>query len=208
MNDHELRAQYLAGTQRPAPAAPDGHLPSADAIFGLVSGEGSEAQRLKLLDIIMSDPDLRREYAILYSAQSGVGAAPVARRWSRPVRLALAAGIGIVVVGAGFMLRGRTAQTSLVRGDSAGITLVTPDANTSPAGGILAWKSDAASDDYVVELLSAGGDSVAAVVTRDTTLALAGTAGAEAAAAWRVIGRRSDGTTVTSPIRQLTAGAR
>lgn len=197
MNDEELRAAYRGWLDRQGTGAAPAR-PTPGEIAAVVAREGTEAERLAALDAIMRARPLEREFAYLAAVRSAAEGAEPSR--VRGGRLLVAAAVAAVAVGGALLLRQRPAADDLVRGD----------VRTQPApraDGLLAWPRDSAADDYVIEFTNAGGDSVAAVVTRDTVLARDAVPGAAAATAWRVIVQRGDGTRRSSAIHPLGPAA-
>ena len=199
MNDEELRHAY----QRSANAAPPGPHPEPEQLERIVNGEGSEAERLALLEHVLRCPTCRPELDLLRAASEGARAAHrqmPATRW-----LALAA-VAILVIGLGTLaLRSRrmTPRDDVMRGRAAAMSLIEPESGASIALPIhLTWHAVEGASSYRVELLSTSGDLIAAWTTRDTTLAISDSARVSASGTYDVWVRATlkDRTDLSSPI--------
>ena len=199
MNDEELRRAY----QRSAKAAPPGPHPEPEQLERIVNGEGSEAERLALLEHVLRCPTCGPELDLLRAAAEGARAAEhrvPATRW-----LALAA-VAILVIGLGTLaLRSRRMAPGddVMRGHSAAMSLIEPESGASVALPIhLAWHAVDGAASYRVELLSTKGDLIGAWTTRDTTLAIADSAHVSTSGSYNVWVRATlkDRTDLSSPI--------
>jgi hypothetical protein len=199
MNDEELRGVY----QRSAKAAPPGPHPEPEQLERIVNGEGSEAERLVLLEHVLRCPTCGPELDLLRVASEGARAAHrqmPAARW-----LALAA-VAILVIGLGTLaLRSRRMVPSedVMRGHSAAMSLIEPESGASIALPIhLTWHAVDGAARYRVELLSTTGDLIGAWTTRDTTLAIADSAHVSTSRSYDVWVRATlkDRTDLSSPI--------
>jgi hypothetical protein len=205
MNDEDLRREY----QRASRSAPPGPHPEPEELERIVNGEGSEAERLDVLDHVLQCPTCGPELDLLRTAAEGSRAAErraPATRW-----LALAAA-ALLLVGIGtFTLRGRhngIPSQDVMRGNADAIAVIEPAARSSFALPIhLAWHPVSGASTYRVELLSAKGDLVHAWTTRDTTLVIADSAQVSPGASYDVWVRatRADRTEISSPLVRFSA---
>jgi len=199
MNDEELRLEY----QRSSKAAPPGAHPDPEQLERIVNGEGSEAQRLVVLEHVFQCPTCGPELNLLRAASAGARAAhrqtPVAR-W-----LALAA-VAILVIGlGGLTLRSRrmTPNADVMRGRVEAMSLIEPASGANLERPIrLTWHAVDGATSYRVELLSTAGDLIGAWTTRDTSLAISDSARVRPSSSYDVWVRATlaDRTDVSSPI--------
>ena len=199
MNDEELRRAY----RRSASAAPPGPHPEPEQLERIVNGQGSEGERLALLEHVLRCPTCRPELDLLRAASEGARAAHrqmPATRW-----LALAA-VAILVIGLGTLaLRSRrmAPRDDVMRGGAAAMSLIEPESGASVALPIhLTWHSVDGATSYRVELLSIKGDLIGAWATPDTTLAIPDSAHVSASGTYDVWVRATlkDRTDLSSPI--------
>jgi hypothetical protein len=199
MNDEELRRAYRHSSK----SAPPGPHPEPEQLERIVNGEGSEPERLALLEHVLRCPTCGPELDLLRAASEGARAAHrqmPAARW-----LALAAA-AILVIGLGtIMLRGRRIAPSddVMRGHSAAISLIEPASGAVLGSPVrLTWHSISGATSYRVELLSTKGDLIRAWTTRDTTIAISDSARVGASGSYDVWVRATleDRTDVSSPI--------
>jgi hypothetical protein len=199
MNDEELRRAY-----RELPkAAPPGPHPEPEQLARIANGEGSEAERLVLLEHVLRCPTCGPELDLLRAASEGARAAHrqmPATRW-----LALAA-VAILVIGLGALtLRSRriVPGDDVMRGRAAAMSLIRPESGATLALPIqLTWHAVDGAVSYRVELLSTTGDLIGAWTTRDTSLAIADSARVRTGGAYDVWVRATlkDRTDLSSPI--------
>jgi hypothetical protein len=199
MNDEELRREY----QRSTRGVPPGTHPEPEQLEKIVSGAGSESERLAMLEHVLRCPTCRPELDLLRAASEGARAAerPMpATRW-----LALAA-MAILVVGIGaLVLRGRGAAPAadVMRGHQQALSLIEPAAGDRIAAPVrVTWHAIDGATSYRVELLSTSGELVASWNTSDTSSAIPDTAHVRANDAYDVWVRATlaDRTEVSSPI--------
>jgi hypothetical protein len=199
MNDEELKREY----QRSARGVPPGAHPEPEQLERIVSGAGSESERLALLEHVLKCPTCRPELDLLRAASEGARAAE--RRMPATRWLALAA-MAILVVGIGaLVLRGRevTPAADVMRGQKQALSLIVPavgDRIRTPVR--ITWHAIDGAESYRVELLSTSGELVAAWNTADTTAAIPDTARVRANEQYDVWVRATltDRTEVSSPI--------
>jgi hypothetical protein len=199
MNDEELRRAYRQSSN----ATPPGSHPEPEELARIVNGEGSESERLVLLEHVLRCPTCGPELDLLRAASEGSRAAHrqmPAARW-----LALAA-VAILVIGLGtFALRSRRMAPGddVMRGRAAAMSLIAPkNGVTLPQPVRLTWHAVDGAVNYRVELLSTTGDLIGAWTTRDTTLAIADSAHVGTSGSYDVWVRATlkDRTDLSSPI--------
>ncbi|HMI59179.1 MAG TPA: hypothetical protein VK511_14080 [Gemmatimonadaceae bacterium] len=199
MNDEELRREY----QRSSRGAPPGGHPEPEQLEQLVSGAGSEADRLALLEHVLRCPTCRPELDLLRAASEGARAAE--RRMPATRWLALAA-MAILVVGLGaLVLRGRgvTPPADVMRGNRAAMSLIEPAVGDRVAAPVrITWHAIEGATTYRVELLSTSGELVANWNTADTSATIPDSAHVRANDQYDVWVRATlaDRTEVSSPI--------
>jgi hypothetical protein len=168
-----------------------------------VSGEGSEAERLDLLEHVLQCPTCGPELDLLRAANEGARAAE--RRMPATRWLAMAAA-AILVVGIGTLVlagRRRAPDADVLRGHAQAISLIEPVTGESAASPVrLAWHAVHGATSYRVELLATSGDLVGTWNTPDTTLAISDSAHVDAHTSYDVWVRATlaDRTEVSSPI--------
>ncbi len=191
MNDEQLRAVYArTSPARPGCAAPE-------EILALVQRDGAEADRLRILDHVMSCAECRHDFDLIRAVESAgredaagaTGELPRVsatstpgphRSWLRqhaPV-LAAAAVLLPIGIGVGTLRQWRTTPRStadIVRGapenvaDAGGVIPILPEDGASSAEPVrLVWHAVQAAVRYRVELLRADGALVGGTTTTDT----------------------------------------
>jgi hypothetical protein len=203
MNDEELRREY----QRSPKVAPPGPHPEPEQLEKIVNGEGSEAERLSLLEHVLRCPTCGPELDLLRTAAEGSRAAE--RRMPATRWLAFAAA-ALLLIGIGSLtLHGRrlTPPADVLRGNAQSISLIEPSTGASIAGPVhLAWHRLDGATTYRVELLSTGGELIGSWNTPDTTLAIPDSSRVSSNVsydAW-VRATLADRTEVSSPIMRFT----
>lgn len=197
MTDEDLQRAYAAWLAAPAAERPAA--PPVEALRQLIERGGSEADRLALLDAALARPDTTREFALLHAARRSSGIADAGkpatlRRWVMAAATVLAVGL------TGTLAWQQLAPTDPLRG-TRGPIVVTDEWRDRP----LAWRAVPGAVEYRVEIVSAEGDSVQTVRTRDTALAQRlRLASLPADARWRVVAVHQDGSLTASPFRVLT----
>jgi len=164
-----LDARRLSGRERCV---------APEAMLSLLRQEGSEDQRLEVLDHVMGCGECRAEFELL-RAMEEAGAAttertapvlgPSLRRFAPP--LALAASLILVVT---FAHRSRSPEASDVeRGMADGITLLEPSAEIDEASPLtFAWKPVPGAERYELEVLDEKGALVWGAKTSGTSVTL------------------------------------
>lgn len=204
MNDDELRKAYQA--RRQPPAAP----PSPEELARLVSGEGTEQERVEVLDRALSTPEGARDLELL-RAISHAGRQDAQPRWWRaPGPLAVAASL-LVVLAVGVLSRRAPGpgETRGTPGADAPVLLQPADGARTAAPVRFAWRSVTGARAYRVELLTDAGTLVTSIETPDTTTAYAGapTTRGDSAYRWLVVALFPEGGEVASRPRRLTLTA-
>jgi hypothetical protein len=203
MNDEELRREY----QLSSSVTPPGPHPEPEQLEKLMNGEGSESERLELLEHVLRCPTCGPELDLLRTAAEGSRAAErraPATRW-----LALAAAV-LLMIGIGTLtLRGHrvTTPADVLRGKPESISLIEPAGGASIARPVqLAWHRLDGATSYRVELLSKDGELIGTWNTPDTTLAIPDSARVSANESYDVWVRATlaDRTQVSSPIVRFT----
>ena len=199
MNDEELQREY----QRASRGAPPGAHPEPEQLERIVSGAGSETERLALLEHVLRCPTCGPELDLLRAANEGARAAE--RRMPATRWLALAA-VAILVVGIGtLVLRGRgvTPAADVMRGHRQALSLIEPAVGDRLAAPVrITWHAIDGATSYRVELLSTSGELVAGWNTADTSSAIPDSAHVRANDEYDVWVRATlaDRTEVSSPI--------
>lgn len=199
MNDDDLRREY----QRSARSAPFAEHPKPEQLERIVTGGGSEAERIELLEHVLRCPTCGPELDLLRAANEGARA--VEPRMPNRQWLAIAA-VALLVIGIGtLVLRGRhvTPGADVLRGHTQSIALVEPAGGSSVALPLrLAWQPVNGAASYRVELLGTNGELIGSWTTPDTTLAIADSMHVSTNAAYDVWVRATlaDRTEVSSPI--------
>jgi hypothetical protein len=204
--DRDLRRMYEEALRAQANDQRRATVP-LDKIVALVEGTGSETERLTTLDAVMADEESAKEFELLRSI-----AANRPHKRSTGVRqpyvltsLALAAAVMIVAIPSiRSAFAPKTEEPS--RNVSQGAILLLPPTEATPASSRkFEWHSVRGAQDYVVEILTAGGTSVFSTRTADTTITLPANVRIEASTEyrWWVVSELSDGTQRRSAFRRL-----
>ena len=204
MNDDELRKAYQArGASESAP------LPSPEELRRLVAGEGTDQERLEILDRALSTPEGARELELL-RAISHAGREDTPRRWWRaPVPLAVAASLLLVAVGVLSRRAHGPDETRATPVDDAPV-LMQPVADARvPAPVRFVWQAVPGARAYRVEVLTDAGMLVTSIDTPDTTAGYTGgkVVGADSTYRWVVVALFPEGVEVASRPRRLTIAA-
>ena len=200
MNDDELRKAWQA--RHPGTSAE----PSPEELQRLVAREGTDDERLEILDRALSSSRGSRELELL-RAISQAGRLDQPRRWWRgTVPLALAASVLLVTVGV--LLRRDVAreETRATPADGSPV-LVAPATDAQVTDPVtFVWQAVPGARSYRVELLSDAGTLVTSIETPDTTArsALAGVARPDSSYRWVVVALLPEGVEVASRPRRVT----
>lgn len=176
MSDESLRELY-ARALATRDATERSACPAPEAMLALIRREGSEEQRLALLDHVMACSACAREFELLRAIeQAGAKAVRadegrvVGRiRWRRWAPLAAAAVLVVFALGPGRDLW--RPRPDVVRGGGETLALIGPAEAVTNAGPItFSWHSLPRAERYTVEVLTTGGQPVVARTTPDTTV--------------------------------------
>lgn len=168
MNDERLREAYERGLPASdnSPALDD---VQAERLRRLVEREGSEGERLRTLDMMLSSAEGRRELEIAWAAARA--ARPRRPSWQAYVvaaSLVLVAGTSVLL-----MARRRAPDVEALRGADSPITLVAPVGVVAPPRAThFAWRPIARAERYQLVVVDTTGTELYAIETRDTALAL------------------------------------
>ena len=168
MNDERLREAY----ERGLPASDDSRTlddVQAERLRRLVEREGSEGERLRTLDMMLSTADGRRELEIAWAAARA--ARPRRPSWQR---FAVAASLVFVAGSSALWMARRHADgVQPMRSPDSPITLMAPVGLVAPARAThFAWRPVARAERYQLVVVDTTGAELYATDTRDTALAL------------------------------------
>lgn len=168
MNETRLRALYAQMMQQRETQDRTSCV-SPEDLSSLVQRTVPVADRLALLDHVMSCVACHREFELLRA----VHAAVPRRRFTSTRWLALAASL-VLVVGSGLLwvtMERSQSPAGVTRGASPVISLVSPDAQTTASLPItFVWQSVPNAAHYVVEVFDSLGVAALSTTTSDTTL--------------------------------------
>jgi len=198
-DDQELRAAYEPALRESATThGPD--CPTETELFAAVRGEGSEAERLRVLDHALKCPACRRELALLHAVSTGelraVSRKIPERSWMNWVPAALAASLVLVVGLAGVArVRHRRAEDVTRAGAAVGPALVTPANGAAVRTGLVSfvWRSVPGVIQYTLEVDATDGTVLLSSPTRDTTFRAPIAATAVGENRWLVRAKLQDG---------------
>ena len=209
MNHHALRDAYERWLQK-AGSRPGSLEVPLERLDALVGREGSEADRLRTLDVVMSSAEGRREFEVAWAASRAAAEYGKTKRPSimRAWGLAAAA-LLLVSAGAGTAwVRSRSpgSTAELLRGVESPLPLVAPRDNAVPQRGVrFVWGGVATAQEYTLVVVDTAGHEVFARTTRDTSALLADsitlTAGAQYL--WWVQAAMPDGSTVSAVTERI-----
>ena len=204
--DEELRAAYTARPNQHA-RKHGRDCPSPEALLAALRGEGSEEERLRVLDHALKCDACRPELALLRSvsgaAEEKSSAAPAPRTWRRFAPMAAAAmivlALGVVSV-TQFLNRG----TNVMRGEANAVALITPPraAVVSPASASFVWHRVPGALRYTLEVDAADGTVMMNTMTTDTARVVRLSANT-GDARWWVRAHMDDGTEKRSEAREI-----
>lgn len=168
MNDERLREAYERGLPKSDSSRTLDDV-QAERLRRLIEREGSEGERLRTLDMMLSSAEGRRELEIAWAAARA--ARPRRPSWQG---FAIAASL-VLVVGTSVLLmaRHRAQDVDVVRGADSPITLVAPVGIVAPPRAThFAWRPIALAERYQLVVVDTTGAELYATDTRDTSLAL------------------------------------
>jgi hypothetical protein len=172
VNEHSLRDAYDQALRSRDTVEQSASLP-LDRLESLVSREGTEAERLRTLDVAMSSAEGRREFEVAWAAARA--ARVPKQRFSVPRWTAAAAAV-VLSVSLGVLWQGRppvAAVTETLRGAASPIELISPRGNQVRASGTrFAWHRVSTAGEYTVVIVDRAGNEVFATNTADTLVQL------------------------------------
>lgn len=195
MNDERLRSAYEEGLRRHGDSSSLDDV-AAERLRRLVEREGSDEERLRTLDTLLSSAEGRRELEIAWAAARA--ARPRPRTW----RVYAAAASLILVAGvSAIWWSQRTPTSDVLRSVDSPITLVAPlgEVSDSPQTRFV-WRAVPDIERYTLVVVDTTGAEVYARETQDTSLVLPDSVRLTAGRAylWWVQARRTGGVTVTA----------
>lgn len=204
MTIDRLRALYaliLARAARPRAVA----RLSVERILALVERRGSDTDRLRTLDTVMSDREYVVEFEIL---QSAISAGRTMRRrlhWSLG-SLGMAAAMFLLSVGITVVAKNWSTRPDALRGaNGAVVQLIAPAERVGSRAIQFSWKPVRGARDYEIEVLDADGLSTFVSTVQGTSVLLPASVrllpGTEYR--WWVVARRVDGTRIGAIPRRL-----
>jgi hypothetical protein len=206
MNDERLREAYERGlpTSDNARTLDD---VQAERLRRLVEREGSEGERLRTLDMMLSTAEGRRELEIAWAAARA--ARPRRISWQR---VATAASL-VLVAGSSalWMTRRHAEDVETLRGADSPITLVAPVGVVAASSARrFTWRPIARAERYQLVVVDTSGTELYATETRDTALALPDSVRLAPARTylWWVQATLADHSTVTAVTQRLVVAPR
>jgi hypothetical protein len=194
--DERLRAAYAHLVRDRAPADRAGCV-SPEDLLAVVERAGSDDERLRTLDHVMSCAPCRRDFDLLRaSTQAAIATAPRVH-WSRQPQFrvfALAASL-VLAVALGMYVRSSGDDAGgVVRGGAFALN----PARVLPDGGtLLSWRPvNVANARYQLTVLDDAGRSVVQTTVRDTMFVLADSLSTGRQLVWSVSAILADGTTL------------
>jgi hypothetical protein len=180
----------------------DTSCPDPEALLSLAEGAGPEAERLEVLDHVMSCSTCRQEFELLRALAV---ARPRERNWLRSW-MAAAASV-VLLAGAGYAVWWQMGPGDTVyRGADSGVELVAPESGGSVDGDVqFVWRGESGAFEYVLEILDPDGGSLLRRTTADTLVIvhLPDHPGLSGSVRWWVRARLDDGTEKVSETRPL-----
>lgn len=205
MNDERLREAY----ERGLPASDDSPTlddVQAERLRRLVEREGSESERLRTLDMMLSTAEGRRELEIAWAAARA--ARPRRPSWQR---FAVAASLVLVAGSSALWIARRHAEDEALRGPDSPITLMAPVGVVAPTRAThFAWRPVARAERYQLVVVDTTGAELYATDTRDTALALPDSVRLSPGRTylWWVQATLADHSTVTAVTQRLVVAPR
>ena len=154
LSDEDLRAGYSAGTRAPRRVhGPD--CPGPDVLLAALRGEGTEDERVRILDHALQCDACRPELALLHSVSTeGASSAPSGRvpfAWRRFVPVAAAASIALVSL---VVLKQFFNAENVMRGGTNDVELIAPPDNATLAAtsANFVWHSVPGAIRYTLEI--------------------------------------------------------
>jgi hypothetical protein len=191
-----LRAAYASMVQagRPADRA---RCASPEALLETVERAGTEEDRLRVLDHVMSCAACREEFDLLRTSAQAAVAAGGSAHWShRPaVRFLAVAASLVMVAGLGTYFRRMETQSASVLRGSQSFTLH-PARRLQAGGTALSWRPVPGRVRYDLAVIDDAGRSVVETRLADTLYVLADSLGAGRTMVWSVAVVMPDGSTL------------
>lgn len=200
MRDEELRRRYQDAMQQRDAGGHD--TPDPELVLRVARGEATEAERLRVLDVVMQSEELRREYDVYRALVAGAHSETSV--WPR--RLAAAALIA-VVVGAGYWALFWPPEGVSWRGGGGGVVTIFPANGAKIAAPVrLVWHLVPGAREYQIELMEENGRLVAEFQTPDTVFVVPVGTGLRAGTPyrWGVTARQPNGESANSPLGKFT----
>ena len=203
MNDERLREAYERGLP-PSDGRGERSLDdvAAERLRRLVEREGTEEERLRTLDTMLSSAEGRRELEIAWSAARA--ARPPVVSWRR---YAVAAAVVAVAGSVALWQIANRGVPDVMRGSESPVTLVQPIGDvTSGNARRFTWRRISDAERYTLVVVDTTGAEVFASETTDTSVALPDSVRLRQGAAylWWVQARLTDQSSVTAVTQRLT----
>jgi len=200
VSDEALRGVY-ARIMRNRDATGRAATVSVEAMQAVLERRGSEESRVRTVDAIMRDQDMRADFEILRAAYEAAPRRATFRTGAYVIAAALA-----LFVGARAWMQMRTPPVDTVRGSTATVTIIAPP-TSAPASAPLrfTWHHVADATDYALQVVDRDGGGVYSGLTRDTTLTLPDGVGlrSDREYQWWVEANRSTGDPLKSAVQTL-----
>ena len=202
MNDQQLRDAYDRALHERDRDNPTTGVP-VDRISALVEGTGSESERMRTLDVLMSSAEGRRELDLAWAAVRAARSASRSTPAYRRSQWLMAAASLVLVAGTSFWLasRGRPNEAQVYRGADSPVQLVLPGGGPlAPDGLRFVWRPVDGARDYTLVVVDTAGNEVYAAVTRDSAVALPDSVALSPGRSylWWVQAALTDGSTLTA----------
>jgi hypothetical protein len=213
MNEHAMRDAYERALRARASSDAPIDLP-LERLEALVAREGSEAERLRALDVALSSEQGRRELDVIWAAARATKSTTTRRLAPRMTALAatvvLSAGLGGWWLTSTSRPLGAPPSTrETLRGGDAPVRLLAPLGDVaSSARTRFIWHRVAQARDYTLVVVDQAGHEVFALTTADTAVTLPDSVqlapGAEYL--WWVQAALSDGSTLSAVTEKIKIG--
>jgi hypothetical protein len=175
VNEHQLRDAYEAALRNGTLSRRSLHLP-LERLEALVGHEGTEAERLRSIDVLMSTAEGRREFEVAWAAARAAGARNnSSRAFLTRWRTAITASAATLLVASSVFVIGRPGRDSgeIMRGEESPVRLLAPGADVSSVGTVqFAWRPVDQARDYMLVVVDTAGGDVFARSTTDTSVTL------------------------------------
>lgn len=209
MNDHEMRDAYEAALRKTERTKHDSQLPP-ERLEALVNQSGSEDDRLRSLDVLMSTAEGRREFEVAWAAARAAREQTHSgrQRFTRPAYLAAAAVLLVSVISGTVLLRKREplATSEAMRGTESPLPLVSPRTGPVSREALrFVWRGVQEARNYTLVLVDSSGAEVFARTTRDTSTLLPDSVSLTAGSQylWWVQATLADGSTLSAVTERI-----